>query len=59
MLAYMNASMTKYKIAKKMGVSHQAVYLWFSGKTLPNTKNLIALSKLLGVSVEKRKVDII
>jgi len=43
---------TKYEIAKKLELSHQSVYDWFSGKTLPNTENLIKLSKLLGKSME-------
>jgi len=44
--------MTQYEIAKRLGVSEQAVSKWFSGKTLPSTKNLIALSKLLNKDVE-------
>jgi len=44
--------MTKYEIAKKLNVSHQAVYKWFNGQSLPGTKHLMALSKLLGKSPE-------
>jgi transcriptional regulator with XRE-family HTH domain len=44
--------MTKYEIAEKLGVSHQAVYDWYNGKTNPSTKNLIELSKLLNVPIE-------
>jgi transcriptional regulator with XRE-family HTH domain len=40
-------------IAKKLGVTQQAVSLWFAGKTMPSTKNLLALAKVLGLSVEK------
>lgn len=47
-----NGRVTKYEIAKKLGVSHQAVYKWFSGQALPSTANLIALSKLLGKDME-------
>jgi len=42
--------MTKYEIAQKINVSHQAVYKWFNGHSLPSTKHLMALSKLLGKS---------
>jgi transcriptional regulator with XRE-family HTH domain len=44
--------MTKYKIAEKLGVSHQSVYDWYNGKTIPTTKNLIELSKILKVPIE-------
>jgi|GEM_PF-4420488 transcriptional regulator with XRE-family HTH domain len=44
--------MTKYQIAEKLGVSHQAVYHWYNGKTIPTTKNLIQLSKILKVPIE-------
>ena len=44
--------MNKYEIARKLGVSHQAVYKWFNGESLPSTKNLIKLSKILNKSVE-------
>jgi transcriptional regulator with XRE-family HTH domain len=44
--------MTKYQIAKKLGVSHQAVSLWYNGKTIPTTKNLVQLSKILNVPIE-------
>ena len=44
--------MTHYAIAKKLGVTPQAVSLWFNGKTMPSTKNLAALSRLLGKDME-------
>ena len=44
--------MTQYKIAKSLGVSVQAVSLWYNGKTLPSPVHLVALSKLLGKDVE-------
>lgn len=44
--------MTKYEIAKRLKVSHQAVYKWYNGRSFPSTKNLVALAKLLGKSVE-------
>lgn len=46
-------NINKYEIAQKLGVSHQAVYKWFNGKSFPSTKNLIKLSKILGVSIEE------
>jgi transcriptional regulator with XRE-family HTH domain len=44
-------SMTKYEIAKQLNVSHQAVYDWYNGKTLPSTNNLFKLSQLLNVPI--------
>jgi transcriptional regulator with XRE-family HTH domain len=44
--------MTQYEIAKKLGVSTAAVSKWYSGKSLPSTKHLIALSELLNISIE-------
>jgi len=44
--------MTQYEIAKRLGVTEQAVSKWYTGKNLPSTKNLVVLSKLLGKDVE-------
>jgi tellurite methyltransferase len=44
--------MTQYEIAKKLGVSEQAVSKWYNGKSLPSQMNLVALAKLLGKDVE-------
>ncbi len=46
------ASMTHYRIAKSLGVSQQAVSQWYTGKTFPSAKNLLALSRLLNKSPE-------
>jgi len=43
----------KYEIARKLGVSHQAVYKWFNGKCMPRSDKLLRLSKLLDISPEK------
>jgi transcriptional regulator with XRE-family HTH domain len=43
----------KYELAKKLGISHQAVYKWFGGKCQPSVKNLIKISKVLGISTDK------
>ena len=37
--------------------SNQAVYEWFNGHTLPSVNNLLALSSLLGVSMNYLLVD--
>ena len=37
--------------------SNQAVYEWFNGHTLPSVNNLLALSTLLGVSMNYLLVD--
>ena len=44
--------MTKYALAKKLGVSRQAVGAWYLGKAFPSTKNLIKLSALWKMSVD-------
>jgi transcriptional regulator with XRE-family HTH domain len=44
--------MSKHQIAKKLGISHQAVYGWYNGRTIPRQENLIHLSQILAVSVE-------
>jgi len=44
--------MTQYQIAKKLGISEQAVSKWYTGQSLPSPVHLIALSKLLGKEVE-------
>lgn len=42
--------MTQEFVAEALGVSRQAVSKWESGKTDPSTSNLLALSKLFGIS---------
>ena len=37
--------------------SNQAIYEWFNGHTLPSVNNLLALSSLLGVSINNLLVD--
>ncbi len=37
--------------------SNQAIYEWFNGHTLPSVNNLLALSALLGVSINNLLVD--
>lgn len=37
--------------------SNQAIYEWFNGHTLPSVNNLLALSDLLGVSMNDLLVD--
>lgn len=37
--------------------SNQAIYEWFNGHTLPSVNNLLALSSLLGVSMNTLLVD--
>ena len=45
--------MTQEFVAQELGISRQAVSKWESGKSEPSTSNLIALSKLYGVSPEE------
>lgn len=44
--------LTQEYLAEQLQVSRQAVSKWETGQSSPDTKNLIALSQLLGVSVE-------
>lgn len=37
--------------------THQSIYNWFCGKTLPSVDNLLQLSKLLGLSIEDMLVE--
>lgn len=49
--------MTQYEIAKRLGISEQAVSKWYTGQSLPSTANLMALSKLLGKDMETLMKD--
>jgi len=44
--------MTQEFVAESLGVSRQAVSKWENGTSDPSTSNLIALSKLYGISAE-------
>ena len=56
MKSFYNALLMKGKsvewLAKQLGVSHQTVYQWKSGKTKPKPKHLVELVKLLQVKIE-------
>jgi len=43
---------TQEYVAASLGISRQAVFKWEKDQTRPDTKNLIALAKLLDVSVD-------
>lgn len=45
--------MTQEFVAEHLGVSRQAVSKWESGVSDPSTSNLLALSKLYGISAEE------
>ena len=45
--------MTQEFVAETIGVSRQAVSKWESGNSDPSTSNLIAITKLYGISVEE------
>lgn len=47
-----DCKMTQEFVAETIGVSRQAVSKWESGASDPSTTNLIALSKLFGISPE-------
>ncbi len=45
-----NLNMTQEFVAEHLGVSRQAVSKWENGTSDPSTSNLLALSKLYGIS---------
>lgn len=49
----LRCKMTQEFVAEALGVSRQAVSKWENGTSDPSTSNLIALSKLYGVSSEE------
>ena len=46
-------NMTQEFVAETLGVSRQAVSKWETGTSEPSTSNLIAISKMYGVSAEE------
>lgn len=50
---YKNVGTSLYKIAEIMQVTPQAVYKWYSGKSLPTADKLVKLAKLLEISPEE------
>lgn len=44
--------MTQEQLAEKIGVSRQALSKWENGDVLPDTENILALSRLFGVTVD-------
>ena len=44
--------LSQEELAEKLGVSRQAVSKWECGESLPDTDNLISISKLYGVSLD-------
>ena len=44
--------MTQEQLAEKIGVSRQALSKWESGDTLPDTINILSLSRLFGVTTD-------
>lgn len=47
------AGLSQEELADKLGVSRQAVSKWECGESSPDTDNLIALSKIYGVSLDE------
>lgn len=47
------AGMSQEELADKLGVSRQAVSKWECGDSMPDTDNLITISKLYGVSLDE------
>lgn len=51
-IARKRSNKTQQDVADHLGVSVQAISQWENDKTLPNTKNLLDISKYLGISVQ-------
>ena len=49
----LRCKMTQEFVAETLGVSRQAVSKWENGTADPSTSNLLALSKLYGISAEE------
>ena len=49
----LRCKMTQEFVAERLGVSRQAVSKWENGSSEPSTSNLLALSKLYGISPEE------
>ena len=49
----LRCKMTQEFVAERLGVSRQAVSKWENGSSEPSTSNLLALSKLYGISAEE------
>ena len=47
------ANLSQEDLAEKLGVSRQSISKWECGESLPDTENLIALSKLYGISLDE------
>ena len=47
------AGLSQEELAEKLNVSRQAVSKWECGESLPDTDNLISISKLYGVSLDE------
>lgn len=45
--------LSQYDLAKKLDISQSSVAAWEIGKTTPSGRNLVMLSKLLGVSIDE------
>jgi transcriptional regulator with XRE-family HTH domain len=47
-----SASLSQEELAERLGVSRQAVSKWECGEALPDTENLIAISRIFEVSLD-------
>lgn len=56
-LARKSSNMTQKEFAEKLGVKRTTVSMWESGKTMPPSKKLLALSQVLGVTVDELLMD--
>lgn len=46
-------TITKYRLAKDLGVAMQTACNWADGKNLPDTQSVLKLAEYFGVTVEQ------
>ena len=52
-MALEERGMTPHELAKAIGVNHQNIYRWESGKTQPSLEMCIRLADFFGVSLDE------
>lgn len=45
--------MTPYKLAQVLGINHQNIYRWESGKTLPSIEMCVRIADYFGLSLDE------
>ena len=51
--ARLKAGLSAYEAARRLGVTHPALYMWETGRSKPNAENLLKIAALYGCKPEK------